>query len=321
MTPQGPPRQPQPPEAPRGGVEVYMAGCTKGFGFAGVRADDPRARREALHGHQCRHQDSPFAMVGTDPNQYLLYTDIEDFDYFSGTLRTSKECCRSTSATSCSASGRTWSTSSTRTTSATTWCGSRATRCRTPPIVYRLHEYMPICHRDGADGPRDERRAVRGGVSAPLPRVLPRTSRRRTFYMRKRFIQSHLCLVDLFIAPSEYVKAALRQWGMPASKIVVERRAIPPDVTADQIERASSATGGRNRFAYFGQLNPYKGADVLLRAMDAARRGVGRPRLALRGEPRKAVAPSGRSGSATCSQSSAPTSRSSATTSTPSWRS
>ncbi len=24
----------------------------------------------------------------------------------------------------------------------------------------------------------------------------------------------------------------------------------------------------RNRFAFFGQLNPYKGADVLLRAMD-----------------------------------------------------
>ena len=84
--------------------------------------------------------------------------------------------------------------------------------------------------------------------------------------MRKRFIQSHLALVDPFIAPSEYVKERYVEWGLDPARIVVE----PQGITA---ERAPS--GGRprpprvaNRFAYFGQLNPYKGADVLLRAMD-----------------------------------------------------
>ena len=36
--------------------------------------------------------DTPFTMVGTDPNQYLLYTDIEDFDYFWGRLTTARMC-------------------------------------------------------------------------------------------------------------------------------------------------------------------------------------------------------------------------------------
>jgi glycosyltransferase involved in cell wall biosynthesis len=85
----------------------------------------------------------------------------------------------------------------------------------------------------------------------------------QAFYMRKRFAQSHLALVDRFTVPSEYVKERYADWGIPAEKILV--KGYP---SAPRSDLEPGAHGARNRFAYFGQLNPYKGADVLLRAMD-----------------------------------------------------
>jgi glycosyltransferase involved in cell wall biosynthesis len=81
--------------------------------------------------------------------------------------------------------------------------------------------------------------------------------------MRTRFIKSHLSLVDIFIAPSEYVRDRYVDWGIPAEKVKVLPYAMPaierpPDPDPDR---------PRNRFAFFGQFTPYKGTDVLLKAM------------------------------------------------------
>jgi glycosyltransferase involved in cell wall biosynthesis len=87
----------------------------------------------------------------------------------------------------------------------------------------------------------------------------------QAFFMRKRFIQSHLELVDHFIAPGDYVRDRYVDWGIPAEKITVEPQGMVP---IDD-RRPDERTGGvHDRFAFFGQLNPYKGADVLLEAME-----------------------------------------------------
>ena len=95
-----------------------------------------------------------------------------------------------------------------------------------------------------------------------FPQISP-----QTFFMRKRFIQSHLALVDHFIAPSDYVRDRYVDWGIPADKISVEPQGMVP-VTRPVPEEPE--TRPRNRFAFFGQLNPYKGADVLLRGDGAS---------------------------------------------------
>ena len=94
--------------------------------------------------------------------------------------------------------------------------GSRNTLPDVPDSVHppRVRPDLPPRRADGA---HEERGALPGGVAAPLPRVLPRRSAPQTFYMRKRFIQSHMSLVDCFIAPSEYVKRPLRRLGAPAA--------------------------------------------------------------------------------------------------------
>jgi glycosyltransferase involved in cell wall biosynthesis len=130
------------------------------------------------------------------------------------------------------------------------------------PIVYTLHEFMPICHRQGQmlktaddqpcidESPRD--------CHECFPDVTP-----QTFFMRKRFIQSHLSLVDRFIAPSKFLGERYIDWGIPREKVLVEEYGRTPPLG----EAPAGARRHRDRFGFFGQLTPYKGLQVLLEAV------------------------------------------------------
>jgi glycosyltransferase involved in cell wall biosynthesis len=252
-----------------GGVEVYVRDLYRELQNDGrfepvllARAGLPFSRTNAYH-------DAPLSVVGSDPNQYVLYTDFGDFDSFYGRLAATKSVLKSSLEPFLLAQRP--DVIHFQHTAYLGYDTVRVAKNALPdaPIVFSLHEYMPICNRDGVmvratnEGLCEEESPRR--CHECFPAVSP-----QSFYMRKRFIQSHLSLVDLFIAPSDYVKARYVQWGLPASKIEVEEQGIPePALTADQIEREKLGTRRtRNRFAYFGQLNPYKGGDVLLRAID-----------------------------------------------------
>ncbi|MBA3428695.1 MAG: hypothetical protein H0U07_09010 [Actinobacteria bacterium] len=130
------------------------------------------------------------------------------------------------------------------------------------PIIYTLHEFMPICHRQGQmlRTPNDEL------CMEESPRrcheCLPNISQ-QTFFMRKRFIQSHLSVVDRFIAPSKFLGDRYIDWGIPPGKVQVEEygRTPPPGTVLEE------PRGHRDRFGFFGQITPFKGLQVLLEAM------------------------------------------------------
>jgi glycosyltransferase involved in cell wall biosynthesis len=250
-----------------GGLESYTQDLYEAFrdssGFAPVylaRAGEPFTE------DTCHHGSSPFAMVGDDPNQYLLYTDTfaspHPYDlllgrrpdkqvltrYFSDFLRAHEPDIVHFHHTNFFG-----------------YDVLRVTRNVLPdaPIAFTLHEYLAICHRDG----QMVRTKTMDLCQEESPRrcheCFPEISA-QAFAMRKRYIQSHLSVVDLFIAPSEYVRDRYVDWGIPAAKVRVEPQgaaAITRGVPDEQPARR------RNRFAYFGTLNPYKGADVLLEAM------------------------------------------------------
>jgi len=140
----------------------------------------------------------------------------------------------------------------------------RVTRNTLPdvPIVYMLHEYLAICHHDG--------QMIRTGTHQLCREQSPRRCHEcfpwispETFFRRTRFIKSHLSLVDLFIAPSEYVRDRYVDWGIPPEKVQVLPYAMPAIDPPDEPEEGRP----RNRFAFFGQFTPYKGTDILLKAM------------------------------------------------------
>jgi glycosyltransferase involved in cell wall biosynthesis len=135
------------------------------------------------------------------------------------------------------------------------------------PIVHSLHEYRPICHRDGV--------MVRTRNDELCTRESPRRCNecfpeisQEEFFMRKLFIQSHLAVVDLFLAPSEFLLKRYVDWGLPREKIRYHEHGRPSVEPA-----AASDRPARNRLGYFGQLNPYKGVTVLLEAMQVLSNG------------------------------------------------
>jgi glycosyltransferase involved in cell wall biosynthesis len=251
-----------------GGLESYTQDLYEAFRHSEefepvyiARAGEPFTERTCYHGW------SPFAMVGDDPNQYLFYTDT-----FAEVLKYD-------------ALFRRWAEKPVLTRyfrdfllaqkpdvvhfHHTNFLGYdilRVTRNALPevPILYTLHDYVSICHHDG--------QMVRTKTMDLCQEESPRRCHEcfpaitaQTFKMRKFFIQSHMELVDCFIAPGEYVRDRYVEWGLPADKVVVEPQTIAP--AAERLPDEDDV-GPRNRFAYFGQLNRYKGADVLLGAME-----------------------------------------------------
>jgi glycosyltransferase involved in cell wall biosynthesis len=247
-----------------GGVESYVAGVYDTLRespefepFVLARAGQPYSRTDA------QHPDAPLAMVGRDPNQYLLYTDFSKFDYEFGRLRDKSVLTRSFADFLLALQPDVVHFHH------TLYMGYdlvRVTKNALPdvPIVYSLHEYIPICHRDGVMVRTVSEELCQEESPRRCHECFPHISP-QTFYMRKRFIQSHLSLVDHFVAPTDYVRTRYVEWGIPADKIQVEPQGMMP--VTDRVPEHPDGRP-RNRFAFFGQLNPHKGADVLLDAME-----------------------------------------------------
>lgn len=131
------------------------------------------------------------------------------------------------------------------------------------PILYTLHEFLPICHRAGQMSRREDDALCMEASPRRCHECFPEVDP-QTFFMRKRFVQSHLSLVDRFIAPSNFLRDRYSDWGIPADKILSEEYGrLPASGTPDVGEEDLP----RTRFGFFGQLTPFKGINVLLEAM------------------------------------------------------
>jgi glycosyltransferase involved in cell wall biosynthesis len=251
-----------------GGVECYLRDLYTAFRHSDEFEPLYISRVGAPYGEATRHDGgTPFAMVGDDPNEYLFYTDtFSDLAHYDRLFVK-------------------WTPKA-----ALRWFSDflvaqqpdvvhfhqvvhlgvdmiRAARNALPaaPIVFTLHEYVPICHNDG-QMVRTIGNELCSGESPRrchecFPDVTP-----QTFFMRKRFIQSQMSLVDHFIAPIEHCRRRYVRWGIPPEKIVVEPQGMMP--VSDREPDAEGEHRPRNRFGYFGVVSTFKGTDVLLEAMN-----------------------------------------------------
>lgn len=129
-------------------------------------------------------------------------------------------------------------------------------------IVLTLHDYSLICAQDGLMLTPDGALCHRATPDA-CARCFPKVSS-NAFKMRETFIQAHLDLVDHLVAPSEFLRQRVVDWGAAAERITVVRngRHLPPAVPP----RALQAGERRNRFAVFGNIAPRKGQLLALAA-------------------------------------------------------
>jgi len=202
-------------------------------------------------------------MEGTD-DEYLLYPEDYDFDWLFGTMRRSKALYTEDLRRFLLALRP--DVVHFQHTLFIGYDALRETRRTLPgvPIVYTLHEFLPICHNKG----QMVRTMDRSLCSEASPRrcgeCFPDISPDE-FLLRKRFIRAQLDLVDLFVAPSATLLERYVEWGIPRERLLLEdygRLALP---AADDPPRPAP----HDTLGIFGQLNPYKGIDVLLRAIRA----------------------------------------------------
>jgi glycosyltransferase involved in cell wall biosynthesis len=207
------------------------------------------------------HEGTLLTGVDGDPNQYFLYTEYSEFDWFLGTTRNREAITRH--FTDFLAAYRP-DVVHFQHTLFIGYEAIRAARNLLPDsaIVYTLHEFLPICHRQG--------QLLRVGTETPCSEESPRRCHEcfpdiapQEFFLRRRFIQEQLSLVDQFVAPSRFLRDRYVDWGIPAEKIMVEDYGRLP--VAEQAEPEDRRS--RNRIAFLGQLSHYKGINVLLEAM------------------------------------------------------
>lgn len=134
--------------------------------------------------------------------------------------------------------------------------------CPAAKIVVTLHEFIAICMHNGQMMKTDGRLCHK---SSPRECHLcyPHISQ-ENFFLREQYIKSFFGLVDMFISPSEFLRGRYVAWGLKPESITVLENGLPE---ADPIPPRTLREGEkRTRFAFLGQINPYKGVDIILEA-------------------------------------------------------
>jgi glycosyltransferase involved in cell wall biosynthesis len=208
------------------------------------------------------HPGTPFSAVNEDPGQYFVFTETEHFDFF--TLTSRDKALYSRHLTNFLLAHRPDVVHLQHTHFIGVDLLSQIRRVLPDAaIVYTLHEFLPICHRDG--------QMVRTFDEDLCPEASPRRCNEcfpelspQAFFLRERFVKGHFANVDRFLAPSAQLMEKYVRWGIDEDRIEVEEygRLAPIELAPDPAQTREPTNIG-----FFGQLSRFKGAEVMLDAM------------------------------------------------------
>ncbi|MCZ8375780.1 MAG: glycosyltransferase family 4 protein [Beijerinckiaceae bacterium] len=139
---------------------------------------------------------------------------------------------------------------------------------------FTLHEFLAMCQHHGQMVTRPAQilceKATHNSCLACYPEKLY-----TQFQLRKETILASLGDFDGFISPSHFLARRFVDWGLSAERMsVIENGLVNLHGSTRAIRSGDSWT-----FGFFGQINPFKGVDVLL---DAVERIAAIPQLARR---------------------------------------
>ena len=132
-------------------------------------------------------------------------------------------------------------------------------------IFFTIHEYMAICKHNGQMVKTGDDHKLCSSESFDECHQCYPEQTAEDFWLRKHYFESHFKLIDGFISPSEFLRQRYIEWGIDPEKIIMiengqqDIEPLPPRTLVEGEQH--------NRFAYFGQLTPYKGIDLLLEAL------------------------------------------------------
>jgi len=142
---------------------------------------------------------------------------------------------------------------------------------RDPKIILTLHEYIAICAHNG-QMVKKEGDNLLGALCyesdyVDCAKCFPDRGA-NDFFLRESYIKSYFDLVDHFVSPSHFLVDRYVDWGIAPEKIsMLENGQVYPD-KLKRGKRPLQKGERRAVFGYFGQINPFKGMDVLMDALD-----------------------------------------------------
>lgn len=128
-------------------------------------------------------------------------------------------------------------------------------------IVMTLHDFYPICASDGQMATPQGLLCHAASLDA-CRRCHPDRSA-TDFRLRMLQVAGGFAVVDKFVAPSAFLRQRYIAWGLSPERIVTIANGLPPRPAAPH---RATETGRRDRFAFFGHINRFKGASVALSA-------------------------------------------------------
>lgn len=133
-------------------------------------------------------------------------------------------------------------------------------------VLLTLHEFVPICHNHGQMVKRPTGQLCEQASPTACNSCFPDIPASR-FLRREALVRTMLLdLVDAFVAPSAFLAKRYAEWGIDRQRIHVIENGIMGEEATPARELARS-DAPRNRFAFFGQMTPFKGVDVLIDAV------------------------------------------------------
>ena len=148
-----------------------------------------------------------------------------------------------------------------------------------------LHEFLAICHHHGQMVTRPALRLCEASSPAACVRCFPELELRQFEIRRERLLEAFAGVAH-FVSPSRFLAQRYAHWGLDEERITVIENGVPR-LPAPEIDGAAArAPGSPVTVGFFGQINPFKGVDLLLDAIDLLRRDgelAGRLRLRVHG--------------------------------------
>lgn len=137
---------------------------------------------------------------------------------------------------------------------------------RRPKLVFTLHEFLAICHHHGQMVTRPGLTLCEREDANACVTCFPDLTRQQ-FVLRKLNLLSTLKRCDGFVSPSTFLAERYVDWGLDADRMVV----IENGLRSVSPKRAAGETRDTKTqwvFGFFGQINPFKGVDLLLNASE-----------------------------------------------------
>ena len=133
------------------------------------------------------------------------------------------------------------------------------------PIFLTLHEFLAICAHHGQMVTRPARMLCETSTPERCATCFPERGV-AAMTTRRDLMQAALADLTGFIAPSRFLMQRFMAWGLPQERFdLVENGLIGFTQPGPARQRAANEPVV---FAYFGQINPFKGVDLLLDALE-----------------------------------------------------